>query len=290
MSIDGGGGGGRDDLDYRSMGRAVTVNVGTSIATGAARFLNIESFAGSLGTSTVRAGNGTNDWTIAGLKTGSVNGKDFAGFSSLIGGRGSDTFDVRNGGEASLVDGGGGCDVLDFSARTTYVTVDLNANTATGLTTVKNFRMVIGTAEADILTAGVGAALLIGGAGDDTLQGGAGRDVLIGGSGIDTLNGGGGEDILYGARLSYYNEATGAADVRALDMVLQSWNRDMPYAARVPWMMSRPWVLSAGFDDDAAADELTGGGGLDWFVVQGATDDVLTDRIVGSEFKDDSLL
>ena len=85
-------------LDYSGLTRALSINVGTSVATGTARFLNMESFVGSASPSTIRAGNGTNLWTVNGTNSGTVNGKSFSGFANLIGGRGSDRFAVADGG------------------------------------------------------------------------------------------------------------------------------------------------------------------------------------------------
>jgi Ca2+-binding RTX toxin-like protein len=291
MLIDGGGGAAVDRIDYSALARAVSVNVGTSLATGAARFLNVESFVGSTvpSTSSIRAGNGTNLWTVDGANLGTVNGKSFSGFANLIGGRGSDKFAVADGGTAGLVDGGAGADVLDYSLRSTAVTVNLGTNTAQGFTSAKNVRMVIGTREADFLTAGAAPALLLGGAGDDTLTGGNGKDVLIGGSGADTITGGNGQDMLYGGLVStYYNDTTRTLlpnGLRELDMILQSWNRATAYTPRVAWMIDRPCLQGAGLDDDSAVDRLYGQleSAQDWFLVHqdGTDDDMVHDQEAG---------
>lgn len=260
MSIDGGAGPG-DEFDYSALTRAVTVNAGSSVATGAARYLNIESFVGSASRSILRAGNGTNAWTLDGPNAGTINGRAFTGFGDLVGGRGIDRFAVGPAGTANLVDGGGGADLLDFSAHAAGVTVDLAAGTADGLASVRHFRMVIGTAWADTLTAGATATTLLGGAGDDVLNGGAGRDLLIGGSGSDLLGTlAGGEDMLYGGMTAYYDEATRtltAENLRALDMLLQSWNTpSLPFAERVAWMQTRAWFAAADWTDDHRVDML----------------------------------
>ncbi|MDX2484270.1 MAG: Hint domain-containing protein [Pseudodonghicola sp.] len=54
---------------------------------------------------------------------------------------------------------------------------------------------IIGTADADDLTGGLGPDTIHGKAGDDTIIGGGGDDSISGGSGNDTLSGGSGNDI-----------------------------------------------------------------------------------------------
>ncbi len=275
--IDGGGGGGT--LDYSVYGQAVALNMATSSAPLVSRYQNITLFIGNeqtAGYSTIRGGNGSNTWVINGTNSGTINGAAFQAFKNLYGGRGADTFAIENGGSiVGTVDGVAGCDVLDYSAYTTAgVTVNLSTNTATALGTAKNFRMVIGTGQADSLTAGSGAAVLIGGAGDDTLQGGAGRDMLIGGLGTDTLRGGGGDDILFGGAI--------AADVtpRTLDAILQQWNRPLSYAIRVA-RISAVVSPAALLNDSGAVDQLYGEDGTDWFL--GYSTDVANDLVVGTE-------
>ncbi len=56
---------------------------------------------------------------------------------------------------------------------------------------------IVGTTNADDLTANATGTMLLGQAGDDTLTGGDGADVLVGGAGSDTLQGGAGDDFLY---------------------------------------------------------------------------------------------
>jgi hypothetical protein len=269
--IDGGAGGGR--LDYSAYGRAVALNMGASTAPLVSRYQNITGFVGNdaMPYSTLRAGNGTNAWVLSGTNSGSINGVTFEKFANLIGGRGADTFTVKQGGSAGTVDGGTGCDVLDYSSYTGgHAEVDLSVynGMATGVSVARNFRVVIGTDQADYLMgSGSAPTILIGGAGDDFLFGGSGRDILIGGLGADTLHGGGGDDILYGGN--------SLIDIRTMDTVLQQWNRPTSYAVRVARLSAviSPTALP---DDSAAVDQLYGEGGQDWFLTYPG--DVVNDR------------
>jgi len=272
--VDGGGGGGR--LDYSAYGRAIALNLATSTAPMINRYQNITGFTGSTGfRSTLRAGNGTNNWVIDGANAGSINAASFTGFTDLVGGRGPDSFAVETGGSVTgAVDGGTGCDVIDYSGRSTNVVVSLASGAATDLGLARNFRMVVGGTGEDNFTSGNGPTVLLGGGGIDVLQGGAGRDLLIGGLAADTLNGGAGDDILFGGTTAFFNEGTGALDVRTLDAVLQQWNRPVSFEARIARLstMITPDKIS---DDAGAVDHLWGDTARDWFLYYST--DVLED-------------
>ncbi|WP_281277030.1 calcium-binding protein [Aliigemmobacter aestuarii] len=109
--------------------------------------------------------------------------------------------------------GGDGVDTADLSAAGSGVSVDLEANTATGGlatgTTFDSIENLIGTSFADTLLGNAAANLLRGGLGTDSLQGRDGNDTLLGGGGNDTLAGdngadralgGAGNDVLRGGR------------------------------------------------------------------------------------------
>ena len=157
-------------------------------------------------------------WHITGANQGDLAGADvltFTGVENITGGDGADTF-LPSGDTAVLngvVDGGGGNDVLDFSARTTGVTVDLDAGTASGFGGLVGMETVIGSPAVDTLrgantgnTWGItgadagnvdgtlgflGFENIVGGTGDDTflvaalgsisglIDGGAGNDTLV---------------------------------------------------------------------------------------------------------------
>lgn len=82
-------------------------------------------------------------------------------------------------------------DTIDYSWTAQGVTVDLTANTATGLeignqTLLGTIVNVIGGSGNDTISGGVEANHLVGNGGDDILGGGAGDDILDGGTGFDT--------------------------------------------------------------------------------------------------------
>ena len=163
-----------------------------------------------------------------------------AGDDNLIGGSGNDSLtggagsDQETGGAGSDVylfakatsleldtvtelQNDAGNDVLDFSAMTTTVQVDLSALTLATMQdrsispsamSARSFETAIGGTAGDVLQSDQNVATtlignggkdtLVGGPGSELLVGGAGDDLLIGSSGNDTLDGGDGSDQLLG--------------------------------------------------------------------------------------------
>jgi Ca2+-binding RTX toxin-like protein len=232
------GGLGADTLDYSgwAKGRGVTIDLGKTITVPATTgpipagwiqppgglkpttvnpYNSIERLIGSNLDDTL-TGSARNDTLIGGAGNDALNGA--AGDDRLEGGDGADTLnggdgaDILSGGAgADVLDGGAGMDTADYSASTAAVTVNLNANPASGGDAegdvIRNVENVAGTAFNDVLTGddndntltgGAGADILQGRGGNDTLLGGAGDDRLEGGDGADALNGGDGADILIG--------------------------------------------------------------------------------------------
>jgi Ca2+-binding RTX toxin-like protein len=72
-----------------------------------------------------------------------------------------------------------GNDTLSYAGSTDSVTVDLGANTASGLTTIASIENVIGGTATDILAGNAAANLLNGGAGADFLTGGGAADTFV---------------------------------------------------------------------------------------------------------------
>jgi Ca2+-binding RTX toxin-like protein len=147
-------------------------------------------------TFTVYGGDGDDTLTGAGVA------------SSLYGGEGNDTFKQQVAKVADLMDGGNGTDTVDYSLRTSTLTITVGDGTANdgeaGETdevqnTVEN---VIGGSGDDNISAAADAVdvnhTFTGGDGNDTLTGGNLVDTLNGGKGDDTLIGGAGDDILNG--------------------------------------------------------------------------------------------
>jgi len=213
---------------------------------------------------------------------------------TLKGGAGADLFSFLDGaGITGVVDGGGGVNVLDYSAWTSAVHVDLGAGTATATGGVVNVGHVIGGSGNDCLIGDDGSNVLVGGAGDDYLsgRGGAdalfggsgndillggagvdllfgegGRDLLIGGAGLDLLDGGSGDDLLIGGTTAFDDNRA------ALDAIMAIWTRaDLSYKDRVRMLTTNcegsceVRLSNNTVWDDCAVDILLGGGGDDLF-------------------------
>lgn len=257
---------------------------------------------------TINGGHGTNTMDFAaytvpmtvyvnGNNTGKVAGTgfsvNFTAMQSWIGGTGNDTVKFANGAAMSgSLTGGGGTDTLNYSAYLTGVRVDLATGAATGAAGgISGFANVIGgwgndiligDSSANVLTAGQGNSVLVGNGGNDTLIAGSGRDILIGGSGTSSLTGGAGQDILIGGATSYDN------NVAALVSLMAEWSRtDISLAARISHLNGTTTGGRNGTDvlnattiaANSAADHLTGGSGLDWFLAN--ANDVVTGRKAG---------
>lgn len=120
---------------------------------------------------------------------------------TIRGGEGSDTIAGLTG--ADTLDGGtsvGDLDILDYSLSLGGVTVNIEANTASGGDAqgdiISNFEGIFGSAYNDVLTGNASNNLLNGGAGNDTISGGAGVDTINAGVGADIVAGGTGNDVI----------------------------------------------------------------------------------------------
>ena len=288
------GAGGVDTLDFSQFGGPVTVNLATGSATGVAAFTSIQAIVGSAAIDTLIGADKTNSWVLSGAGSGKVSAVSFADMENLVGGSMKDTFKFPEGDlSAPPLFGtitGSATDLLDYSAATSDVAVNLTTGSASGATGVVGLLNVtggsgndtlVGNGSDNVLSGGAGNDVLLGGAGNDSLDGGTGRDLLVGGSGQDTLSGGGGanngpgDDLLIGGLLSYFDEGAGAVDGTAIASLMSEWTRtDLAYAERIDHLTGATSDgLNGGYlintttvSDDAAADSMTGGGGLDWFV------------------------
>jgi Ca2+-binding RTX toxin-like protein len=151
--------------------------------------------------------------------------------------------------------------VLDYSAYTTHVSVNLATHTATGVGGgVFNIQGVIG------------------GKGGNVLIGGSGRDLLIAGPGRSVLQAGSGEAILIGGTTVW------DTNVAALDAILAEWSHTydpfnplLDYQIRVAHLehgggLNSPFLLNPKtVHSNGAHNVLTTGLGLD-FVFFGALD------------------
>jgi hypothetical protein len=174
---------------------------------------------GNSGSDSLTGPNQTNAWAISGANAGTLDSfLTFSGIGSLIGGTGADTFAFANGGSVSgVINGDGGSDTLDFSGRSTAVTVTLvaggtNKATATGGWT--NIATVIGSAATTDTLVGAATANVwdLSGPNAGSLNGTlafSGFENLTGGSTNDTFT------FLPGGSVS--GNLNGAAPVNTLD-------------------------------------------------------------------------
>lgn len=178
--------GGTNALNYAAGSTGVVVNLTTGQASG---FLSIANIAN------VSGGNG-NDVLVANGRANVLNGG--AGDDRLI----ATVDNVRD-----IFDGGAGTDILDLSAYTSNLSVNMSSSTVViggtgssqGLSDIAlNIETFIFGSGADSATGNAAANHFIGGAGNDTLSGLGGNDTLEGGSGNDRLIGGTGRDVLIG--------------------------------------------------------------------------------------------
>ncbi|EGF33000.1 putative hemolysin-adenlyate cyclase protein [Oxalobacteraceae bacterium IMCC9480] len=231
------GGGGIDTVSYVDASAGITINLITSVQTGAAAgeiYSSIEFFVGSNYADTfVLADAGTVTSVDAGsgddIVTGSIQN------DTLRGGTGNDTLSGGGGNDAlfgqagnDIIDGGAGTDVAQY-----YQSFDPTSSGA-----IANFRFAdLGNGWLQVTDSRSGSPagtdqltnvesmlfsdgsvnLLQGTAGNDTLTGTVGRDVLLGGAGDDTLTGGGAADWLFGGAGNDTLVATDATNLAQAD-------------------------------------------------------------------------
>lgn len=128
-----------------------------------------------------------------------------AGNDTLTGGAGNDIFPQGSADDGSdVIAGGIGNDLVDYSSRTSTLTVTMGDATANDGESGEGDN--IGS-DVEWLDAGSGNDTITGndadnsinaGAGADTVSGGLGNDEIFGGTGVDTLNGDAGDDTIDG--------------------------------------------------------------------------------------------
>jgi hypothetical protein len=217
-------------------------------------------------------------WHITGPNAGTLTfaagTTRFAGAQGLTGGAGLDIFKPSTTGTTAVIDGGGGSNWLDYRAFPANVPVEVNLATgsATGVGggaagLVSNLQNVWAGAGNTKLTGDAQGNVLVGGAGNSILTGGTGRSVLVGGTGRSQITGNSNDDLLLGGTLSADLNET------ALPLILAEWQRtDLPYNQRVADLRNGGG-LNGGYKllwgttvlAGSPADQLTGGGGQDWF-------------------------
>ena len=131
-SILGGGVGSNNTLNFSAYSTAVSIDAaGTSTGLGGT-FSGLNNFIGGAGSNTFMNTAGSNTWNISNNNVGSIAGKNFNAFGSLVGGS-SDTFIFGN--NSAAISGnltGGGNATLDVSALTSP-TVNLQTQTSNGI-------------------------------------------------------------------------------------------------------------------------------------------------------------
>ena len=165
---------------------------------------------GGLGIDTLLGPDVPNTWAINGTNSGALLGvTGFTQVESLTGGVAVDNFRFAGTGRLTgKIDGGAGADVLDYSARTSKVTVNLATASATGTTGIASIESAIGSPFAtDVLIGrnvantwrivGSGAGNLnsseFGFTGFENITGGSALDRFLmatGGSILGTISGG----------------------------------------------------------------------------------------------------
>ncbi|WP_373503530.1 calcium-binding protein [Aestuariivirga sp.] len=181
-------------------------------------------------TGTAKGGDAAGD-TFVGFEnlTGSAFNDKLTGTNNvniLDGGAGNDI--LRGLGGADELLGGSGTDTADYTGSNAGVTVNLEADTASGghaqgdvLESIEN---LTGSSFNDTLTGDNLANVLKGGAGNDVLDGGVNADKLDGGGGNDRLIGGQSVDTLFGR---------GGADTFVLSNLASSADKIRDFAAGV---------------------------------------------------------
>lgn len=176
---------------------------------------------GTAGSDTIEPGNNSaGDDSLNGNDTiNGLDGDDFIsggrGSDSLFGGLGKDILNGVDGGQADILDGGDGDDLVDYSNATSRQRIFFdpagNSRGERASDTWISIEGVIGATNHRNTIIGAGTDdRMIGGNVNDRLFGRDGMDVLEGRLGNDRLDGGAGFDILNGGRGS--DRLTGGAD------------------------------------------------------------------------------
>jgi Ca2+-binding RTX toxin-like protein len=118
--------------------------------------------------------------------------------AEALGGSGGDKIALADGATVHGAHGDDGNDQISYGC-TTPVSVDLNAFSATGVSSFDGFEQVVGGFGNDVLTAPSNApSRLAGTSGNDTITGGSASGDLLANDGNDTLDPGPGSDAVVG--------------------------------------------------------------------------------------------
>ena len=116
--------------------------------------------------------------------------------------------------------------------------------------------MLYGNVGDDTVMGGNNGGILLGNLGNDRLVGGNSRELLIGGDGADALTGNNAGDILVAASTVY--DTNTVANRQALCEILHTWEQ----GGRRSGLLNAATV-----NDDTEVDVISGGHGVDWFIV-----------------------
>jgi len=234
---------------------------------------------GGAGNDSMKGGAGDDDLTGDNGNDTLVGGD---GDDTLLGGAGNDKIDGGKGNDHLLASddagndslgGGAGEDLVDYSAASTGMTIDLNIGVAFGTVTAATSGTDKLSGIEDVL-GGAFDDVIIGNKGDNTLDGGDGNDRLTGGKGADILTGGAGTDVFVFA--SHKDSQPGHADVitdftagadkidlSAIDAIkgtagsaftLSDTAPTDGHAAGTVWFNAATHTLYASINDDAKAE------------------------------------
>jgi hypothetical protein len=293
-----------DTITGSSASNALSGSGGTDVLNGGAGGADIFLLAATQGTATTVTGGGTDDtlrganianiWTITGANAGNVNGIAFTGIASLTGGASTDAFKFATGSVSGTVAGGGGTDMLDYSADGgAAATVDLAARTATRTGGFANIERLVGsTSAADTLVgpnvnntwsitgSNTGSVGSFGFSSVEDLTGGAANDAFKfapAGSVSGRVSGGlGGNSLDYsldGGAAATVNLATstasrtgGFAGIQALVGSTSATDRLIGPTATNLWSITATNAGRVGPFSFSDVEHLTGGSGVDEFV------------------------
>ena len=193
------GGFGTDSVDYSQRTEGVTATLDGADG-GEGDQLTAEHLIGGAGDDTLGGSEGANTLTGAG------------GDDILAGGPGV---------ASDRLDGGGGEDTADYSARSDEVAISLDGTANDGASAEGDNALTenaTGGSAGDDITGGAGRNRLLGGGGEDTLSGGDGADAIGGGAGEDDEFGNaGGDRFLQGVADDGGDELFGGSGGDAVD-------------------------------------------------------------------------
>ncbi|MGQ9424399.1 two-partner secretion domain-containing protein [Gilvimarinus sp. F26214L] len=198
IDIDGGdrAGNSENTLDFSGTGGEIEVELGSAAWD---RINNIQVVQGNGSSSTLRAGNDGNTWTINGVNSGEVSGYRFTDWAHLVGGSGDDEFVIGSAGRIESIDGGtdgvnkltgrNDDNIWTISATVNSLATDVNSS-APYVESFSNIQQLQGGGAKDTFTIQTAfAGTILGGAGDDEFY-------LQGDGSVTSLDGEDGSDLL----------------------------------------------------------------------------------------------